>query len=363
MRIHKGVQITCHGGGTDEYPPQTRALDHERHRVGIALHRQHADERNFAAEADGLDGLRERTEPTHLDHVVEGATGELGRLGAPLRFGPVVERGVGAELPRAYELRVARGSRHDPRAGGLGDPQREERHAAGADQQHPLAALERTHARHQRIPRGHPRAGECRRLFEAQRASELHDTRLGKCHVVGEHSFGGRTAERRALCRRRRPLKPGLEEGAGHPISASQGLNPGTDRLHDPGTIGERSPRHLDGSAEIAPLGDGLIAVVEGRGVHAHEHLPRRRIGLGQFHELELLNGCAPRGQSPRAHSPRAHRASPVQVLRPGAVRSSPARARATAGRAFIFSRHSMRRGQRLAIASSGNMRSTAMPQ
>src|SRR5205814_1959728 len=30
MRVHKGVQITRHGGGADEYPPQTRALDHER---------------------------------------------------------------------------------------------------------------------------------------------------------------------------------------------------------------------------------------------------------------------------------------------------------------------------------------------
>src|SRR5947207_304248 len=76
-----------------------------------------------------------------LDHVLDGATGKLGRLGAPLRLGLVIERGVGAELPRARELRVARGSRHDPRAGGLGDPQREERHATGSDQQHPLAAL------------------------------------------------------------------------------------------------------------------------------------------------------------------------------------------------------------------------------
>ena len=147
-----------------------------------------------------------------------------------------------------------------------------------------------------------PAHGSVAASSKLKRAGELHDARFRQRHVVGEHPLGGRTAERCAQRRRRRPREPALEEAAGDPVPGRECPDPGTDGVDHPGPVRQRDACDLDGAAEIVPPGDGLITEVERGGAHAHPHLPGRRIRARQLEELELLYGSAPRRQLPRAH-------------------------------------------------------------
>ncbi len=61
------------------------------------MHCEHADERHFATEADGLERLLERAQAAHLHDMIDPATGQLGGFRTPVGFGSIIDGGVGTK--------------------------------------------------------------------------------------------------------------------------------------------------------------------------------------------------------------------------------------------------------------------------
>lgn len=101
---------------------------------------QESNNGDHAVEADRLQRLLHGTWPADLEHVLHAHAARqlLGRL-APVRVFFVVDDVVCAELLQSVRLVLRRGGRDHPRAGGLGELHREDRDAACALGQDPVA--------------------------------------------------------------------------------------------------------------------------------------------------------------------------------------------------------------------------------
>src|SRR3974390_1512251 len=156
---------------------------------------------------------------------------------------------------------------------------------------------------------------------------------------------------------------PALKESAGDPVARGQSRDARAHSLHNADAIGERYPGYLDRPAKVLSPGNRLVAEIERIRADSYQDVALNRHRNRELDQRHLVDRSTASRHLPGAHVPAgAHRACPVQVRSPGAVRSSPARAFATAGRAVTLSRHATSRGQRLPMSSSGNIRSTIIP-
>ena len=110
------------------------------------------------------DRLGERARAADLHDMIDAApASELARGLSPVRVLAVVDDVIRAELAQALELGWRGRGRDDARARGFGELQREDRHAAGALDEHRVARLD-LRRDEQRAPGGERGAGERRRL-------------------------------------------------------------------------------------------------------------------------------------------------------------------------------------------------------
>ena len=85
-----------------------------------------------------------------------------------------------------------------------------------------------------------------------------------------------------------RPVDPVLHEAPDHAVARLPPGHAGADRGHLPGRVGAEHPRELQLRVVLAPY-DEEVAVVQGRGPDADDHLPRAGGGVGAVGECDVV--------------------------------------------------------------------------
>ncbi len=198
-------------------------------------------------------------------------------------------RRVGAQRARLLELLVARRGDDHARAGGLGELQRPDRHAAGAQQQHGVAR-----------PAGRPSTNSAfQAVTPAQVSVAPRCTRDG---LGARTSASGQDDLLRPACRRRRrPAHPRSSRrchAAIHPVREEAGddaiaspeprdLAAGLD--HVARAIGTRHQRLL-GRNRIKAVEHHEVAEIDRFARSSHPHLPRPEGRTGPLPRVESVD-------------------------------------------------------------------------
>lgn len=131
---------------------------------------QEANNGDDAAHPDGLDALLHLVDAGHLDDDVDAAAaGEFLRRLAPFAVVLVADDVVGAEFLQGLDFAGRSGGGNDSCAGGFGELQGKDAHAAGALDKDPLTGLDDVvEGSVQGVPGRQCSAGQRRRLASCQ---------------------------------------------------------------------------------------------------------------------------------------------------------------------------------------------------
>ena len=218
--------------------------------------------------------------------------GELHDLALPVGVRPIVDAAVCPEAARTLELLIARRSDQHARTGEAGELQREDRYAAGPDQQYGLARRDAAQF-DQRPPRGHGRTRQRGRGFERQMSGYGDRGLLVEDGVFGEDAVGRRRAERDEWPLRRSTVDPVAEECAGDPLADAKAAYGGPCRNDLSRAVGQRNDIAADRAAHVMAASDHEVAVVQGSGPDAHQNLRRPGFGIRAFAAAQRVDGTA----------------------------------------------------------------------
>ena len=216
---------------------------------------------------------------------------------------------IGAERLGAGELLVAAGGDDDPRASRLGELQREQRHAAGAEREHGVAGLDLA-LHDDGVPGRDAGAWQRGRLFEGQVLRNRQQAVLVERNQFRRHAVT-RPTERRAACSRCRLAgQPLLRKDRGDTVAGLEAAHAGADRHHFTSAIRQRDQWQLLARVVLALHGHE-ITEVQRHGANAHQYLTGAGLRVGALDDgqlghpelgnLDSLHCATPAGTNPVA--------------------------------------------------------------